>query len=455
MDMGSIQVALPVIESYFETDLPTVQWVVVAYALAICVLLLPMGRLGDLIGRKQVYLIGFSIYVASAALCCISPNIVLLICFRVCQGIGSAMIQSNAMAMVISAFGDNERGKALGSNMSVVGSGFIVGPALGGLLVSVLDWRAVFFINVPVGLIAILVSVLVLNSNKNDQGPVLDKRFDWLGAILSGCALLFLLMVVGNGSKIGWSSPVVFVGIVLFVASTVFFIFWELRYPAPMLELRLFKKRLVALGVSAGWLSFFGISAARFLLPFYLQKLIGLTPGQVGLLLIPAAVCMIIFGPISGRLSDRFGWRNLTMGGMALSSSASFVLVVTLSENTSVVLIAAMLMVQSMGTGLFNSPNNSSIFSAVERSDFGVMSAVTQLVRNSANVTSVALSTSIVVTVMAFQGYEPSLDAVSPQVAGAFVDGLKLAFFVLGCFTVVGFVIAFVRGERIVASPKS
>ena len=455
MDMGSIQVALPVIESYFETDLSTVQWVVVAYALAICVLLLPMGRLGDLIGRKQVYMIGFSIYVASAALCCISPNIVLLICFRIGQGIGSAMIQSNAMAMVISAFGDNERGKALGSNMSVVGSGFIVGPALGGLLVSVLDWRAVFFINVPVGLIAILVSVLVLNSNKNDQAPVSDKRFDWLGAILSGCALLVLLLVVGNGSKIGWSSPVVFLGIVLFLASTVFFIFWELRYPAPMLELRLFKKRLVALGVTAGWLSFFGISAARFLLPFYLQKLIGLTPGQVGLLLIPAAVCMIIFGPISGRLSDKFGWRNLTMGGMALSSSASFVLVATLSENTSVVLIAAMLMVQSMGTGLFNSPNNSSIFSAVERSDFGVMSAVTQLVRNSANVTSVALATSIVVTVMAFQGYEPTLDAVSPQVAGAFVDGLKLAFFVLGCFTVVGFVIAFVCGERTVASPKS
>jgi hypothetical protein len=143
------------------------------------------------------------------------------------------------------------------------------------------------------------------------------------------------------------------------------------------------------------------------------------------------------------------------MGGMALSSSASFVLVITLSENTSVVLIAAMLMVQSIGTGLFNSPNNSSIFSAVERSDFGVVSAVTQLVRNSATVTSVALSTSIVVTVMAFQGFEPSLDALSPQVAGAFVDGLKLAFLVLGCFTVVGFGIAFIRGERTVSSPKS
>ena len=114
MDIGAIQVALPVIESYFQTDLPTVQWVVVAYALSICVLLLPMGRLGDLIGRKQVYIAGFSIYVVAAAVSTISPDVFMLIGFRIAQGVGSAMIQSNAMAMIISVFPSSERGKALG-----------------------------------------------------------------------------------------------------------------------------------------------------------------------------------------------------------------------------------------------------------------------------------------------------------------------------------------------------
>ena len=452
MDIGAIQVALPVIESYFQTDLPTVQWVVVAYALSICVLLLPMGRLGDLIGRKQVYIAGFSIYVVAAAVSTISPDVFMLIGFRIAQGVGSAMIQSNAMAMIISVFPSSERGKALGSNMSIVGSGFIVGPALGGFLVSYFDWWAVFFINVPIGIVAILVAVLVLRSDKAAKNDTPTNRFDWLGAIFSGVALFLLLLIVGNGTKFGWASPLILISTGLFVIFTMGFIFWELRCPHPMLQLRLFKRRLVALGVTAGWLSFFGISATRFLLPFYLQKLLGLTPGQVGLLLIPAAVCMIIFGPLSGRLSDRFGWRYLTMGGLGLSTMASFVLVLTLTETSSVILIVAMLMLQSAGLGLFNSPNNSSIFSAVEPSDFGVVSALTQLVRNSANVLSVALATSIVVTVMAFRGAPPSLDSVSPDVALAFVDGLRLAFLVLGCFTLIGFFIAFIRGERVVDS---
>lgn len=455
VDHGSVLVALPEIEAYFKTDLPTVQWVVVAYALAISVLVLPMGRLGDMMGRKRVYVVGLVIYLVSAALAGLSVNMTMLITARVFQGIASAMIQGIAMAMIISAFPSNERGKALGSNMSVVGSGAIAGPALGGLLVSALGWRSVFFVNVPVGVIIILASLLILGKGQDEQatGEGGSPRFDWLGAVLSGGVLLAFLLVVGNGDRWGWTSYLVTGGALLFAALFLVFVWWELRVPSPILELRLFQRKLVALGVAASWISFFGAAATRFMMPFYMQRLLGLSPRDVGLLMIPAALCMIIVGPLSGRLSDKFGWRMLTMGGMAISASASFILASSLAERSPVILIVAMLMFQSTGMGMFNSPNNSSIFSAVERSRYGVVAALTQLVRNSANVVSVALATTAVVTVMGLRGVEPSLDAASPQVADAFVAGLRVAFLLMGGLTTLGLVITFFRGER--ASPEA
>ena len=184
------------------------------------------------------------------------------------------------------------------------------------------------------------------------------------------------------------------------------------------------------------------------MVPFYLQRVLGLSPREVGLLLIPAALCMIIVGPLSGRLSDKFGWRFLTVGGLAVAASASFVLASSLAAQSPVILIVAMLMLQSTGLGFFNSPNNSSIFAGVERASYGVVSALTQLIRNSANVVSIALATTVVVTVMGMRGVEPSLDAVSPAVADAFVTGMRFAFVMLGSATTAGMIIALLRGER-------
>lgn len=171
VDHGSVLVALPEIEGHFGTDLPTVQWIVLGYALAISVLLLPMGRLGDMVGRKQVYIGGFAIFVLAAALAGASPNLHLLIGAKVIQGVGSAMIQGNGMATIISVFSGEERGKALGYHLSVVGTGAIAGPALGGLLVSALGWRSVFFVNVPIGLVTIAVSAIILTGGVSARGP--------------------------------------------------------------------------------------------------------------------------------------------------------------------------------------------------------------------------------------------------------------------------------------------
>ena len=159
VDHGSVLIALPSVESHFETDLPTVQWSVVGYALAISVLILPMGRFGDMIGRKRVYVGGMVIFVITAFFAGASPNLGFLIVAKIIQGVGSAMVQSSGIAMVVSSFPGTERGKALGTHMSVVGTGAIAGPAIGGLLVSAFDWRAVFFANVPIGIVTIIISM--------------------------------------------------------------------------------------------------------------------------------------------------------------------------------------------------------------------------------------------------------------------------------------------------------
>ena len=459
VDHGSVMVALPEIERFFDADLPTVQWVIIGYALAISVLLLPMGRLGDMVGRHRIYILGFGIFVVAAALAGCSKWLGLptLIAAKCLQGVGSAMIQGNGMASIISAFPGSQRGKALGYHLSVVGAGAIAGPALGGLLISVWGWQSVFFVNVPVGIVTIAVSSLVLRDQRSPADTESDQvqTFDWLGALLSGTALLTFLLTVGNGAQTGWGSAPILAGAGSAGLLLVAFIWWELRTPYPMLDLRLFGRKLFALGVAAGWISFLGSSASRFLMPFYLQRVLEFSPRDVGLLMIPPALSLTLVGPFSGVLSDRFGWRVLTVAGMALSTAAWFIMAFLLGRDAPVGLIILMLVFQGAGTGLFNTPNNSSILSAVERSSYGVVSSLTQLVRNSANVTSVAVATTIVVMVMASRGVEPSLDAVSPQVADAFVSGLWLAFIFMGGALAFAGILCVFRGGGSSSTPPS
>ena len=451
VDHGSVLIALPDIEAHFDATLESVQWVVVAYALTISALLLPMGRLGDVAGRRRVYVAGTAIFVIGSLGSTFAPSLAALVAFRVLQGIGSGMVQGCGMGMFIAAFPDAERGKALGTHLSVVGLGAIAGPAVGGFLVAWLGWQWVFFINVPTGVIVLAFSWLLLEreagAGQYRQGGR-QNAFDWIGAGLSGVILLVMLLVVGNGNALGWVSPWVIAGAVAVILMTAAFIRWELRFRAPMLELRLFANRIFGLGVAAAWLSFFGTSAARFMMPFYLQRVLSYSPEQVGLMMIPAALCMVVLGPLSGRLSDRFGWQAFTIGGISLSAAGSLVFAFALTEQSPLWLIIGVLMMQSSGTGLFNSPNSSSIISVVDRSRYGVVSALTQLVRNSANVVSVAVATTIVVSTMAAYGVEPKLDAVNPTVATAFVAGLKWAFLTMGVCLGIGAAISTARAIR-------
>ena len=449
-DHGSIAVALPSIANEFRTDLPTVQWVMIAYALTISSLLLPMARLSDIVGRKRMYIVGFTIFLISALLCVIANNIVTLIAARVLMGLGASMTQATSTAILLSSFHESERGKALGLQISAVGSGAVGGPAIGGFVVDAFGWRGVFMLTITLAVVAIVVAQVVLNRRRTDA-PISGGRFDLVGAITSTAILIVFLLAMSNGAGMGWRSPPIVVGFAAVVGLAGFFTFWELRNRSPMLDVKLFRHRVFALGVAASVISFMSISSVRFLMPFYLQAVLGYSPGRVGLVLVPAAFGMIIMGPLGGRLSDRYGWTAFNVGGLLFTATGLFILS-RATETSPACLIILGTVTQSIGTGTFNAPNNSSILSVVEQSNLGVMSGFLNLVRNSANITGIAVATTIVVTVMGAQGFEPSLGAVSDSgaegVLGAFTSGMRSAYLVMAGVVVVGAALSVLKGGR-------
>ena len=458
MDQGSIIVALPTIADHFETDLPTVQWVMVVYALTISALLLPMGRLSDLVGRKKVYVAGFVVFLLGAVLAGFSTDVKFLITARLIQGVGSAMTQGTGLAIVTSAFPNSERGKVMGLYLSVVGMGSICGSPLGGFLVDALSWRWVFYSTVGTSAVATLASLIILDGRQvSEDGR--RSRFDWPGAALSTGTLVAFLMAMTNGPRIGWTSPYVILAEFLFIALLGTFIWWELRTPSPMLDLRLFKSKLFSLGVAAGFICFVGSTPVRFLMPFYLQKVLEYSPGKIGLILIPVSLCMIITGPVSGRLSDRYGWRIFNVGGMILTASGLFILSrVTEDSHLGMVMVAMML--QNAGMGMFDTTNNSSIMGVVTRERYGVVAGLLNLVRNSANVTGIAMAIAMVTAVMASTGHPPTLQAVvdatgrDTEVIGAFTSGLRTAYLVMGSLILVGMVVSYLKGSRVKEIPR-
>ena len=267
---GSMSVALPTIAQHFGADLSTAQWVVIAEGLAISALILPMGRLSDIVGRKRVYLSGLIIFVGAALMAAGSQSIIALIGFKAVQGLGAAMTQGTGMAMVTSVFPAEERGKGIGSHASVVGTGGVLGPVIGGFLITALDWRWVFYVNVLMGICAMAAVLLLIRSeafSRNTGG----RRYDFTGAALSTAVLLTFLLGVSNGSRMGWTSPPILAAALGFICFLSAFVWWEMRSPSPMLDMGLFKSRVFSIGISTNFTSFLGITSARFLLPFYLQ----------------------------------------------------------------------------------------------------------------------------------------------------------------------------------------
>ncbi len=459
MEQTGVNIALPKIAEHFDLDIPTVQWVTLGYVLSTSAMFMPLGRISDMIGRTRVYVFSFMIFMVAAAVGGSAPAFSVLIAAKIVQGVGSAGVQANAMAMMTDAFPGRERGKAVGLYTTVVGLGATVGPIIGGLLVSGFGWRSLFFANIPLGVIAVVSVLVVLGEESTPQrkeGHLMG--FDWVGAGISSGALVSLLLGMSNGHRFGWGSTPIVASFLTAAGLLAMFIWWEIRSSDPMLDLTFFRIRVFSLGVLARFLLFLASAPRVILMPFYLIVVLNYKAYIAGLMMAPAAVSMAITGVISGTLSDRMGTRLLMLMGLALSASGMFIFSQLNLHSSPVHVVVAMMLVGS-GMGTFYSPNTSAVLGSRDRGEYGIISALLNLTRTSGNVTGIAAATAIVTAVMASSGFEPSLSTVS-EVGGegvklAFMSGLTKAFWASGGLILLAMLPAVFQGQARRAEPPS
>lgn len=441
LDQTGVTLALPIMARDFGATIPYVQWVAFGYILATGSLLLPAGSLSDMIGRKVVYISGYFVFIIGAALAGMSSELMAVIAFRFVQGAGAAMIQANGMAILTTTFPARDRGRVIGLFMTMVGMGAIMGPIVSGFVVDTFGWRAVFLLGVPLGLISITTaSIVLIRDTPRVRGlRRLSTGFDWIGAFLSASGLVVFLLVMTTAYRIGWASPAAIGGLALSISLLAGFVYWERFASMPMLDLELFRRKIFALGVSAGFFGFLAGNAVFSMMPFYLQDVLDLSPRVVGLFITPAAIGFALAGPLSGPLSDRFGPKRVEFVGLGMLI-ASLLFLGRLTTDTAPWNVAVAMSMQGLGMGIFYTPNTSSILSVVEREKYGVATAFLNMTRNTASVAGVGMVTSIVTFAMASRGFEPSLDAVAAGGAGveeAFTMGLRVAFLMLGSFNLI------------------
>lgn len=386
LDGSVVNIALPTLTDFFGVPISTVEWVVMAYLLAVSTFLLTFGRLGDMLGLKRVYLMGFGIFAAGSFACAFSWSIWALVGFRVTQAIGAGLLFAVGPAIITQNFPPQERGKALGFVGISVSAGLAVGPTLGGLIIGAAGWPWIFIINVPVSIVAFVMAWRVLPAR-----VPLGQRFDPYGAALSFLALFPLLLVLSKGESWGWGSPAVVGLAALAAASGVLFVWTELRVTQPVLDLRLLRSRLFSASVASALGSYVVVATIIFILPFYLMQVRGFSVQHAGLLLTPIPLATAIVGPFSGSLSDRIGSRFLSTLGL-LISMVGVLSFLSLSLTTSTLGIAVRVLVPGIGMGLFQPPNSSAIMGAVPRDRLGIASGMVATARNVGMVLGVGMA---------------------------------------------------------------
>ena len=441
LDGSIVNIALPSIGQAFGIDLATVEWVVVAYLLVVGSLLLPIGRLGEILSYRRVYLAGFAIFTAASVLCGAAPGPGWLVAFRAVQGVGAAALMAMGPAIIARTFGPGERGKALGLNAVSVAIGLSLGPALGGILTEVGTWRAIFLVNLPVGIFAMLWAARVLPAEERGQ----RQPFDVPGAVLTAGSLFALLLALNQGESLGWTSPPVVGLIALAIGLGVTFVIVERRTAAPMMDLDLFRVRAFSAGLVAVVVAFAGLFTATFLLPFLLQEGSGYTPLQAGLLITPIPIASAIVAPFSGALSDRIGQRLPASVGIALLTLGLLSLT-TLPESFTPVELTWRLVLIGAGQGLFLSPNSSSVLGAVPRPRLGTASGMIAQMRVVGQALGIVVSAAVVT--LRLPAHLESLAALPPGRAGqeAFAMAARDAFVVAALICSLGIVASLLRG---------
>ena len=408
-------------------------WMILGYMVVSSVLIVSLGRLGDMFGRVRIYNLGFVIYTVASLLLTVDwmtgrAGATYLIVFRIVQGVGGACLLANAAAIITDAFPTNQRGTALGINNIVGVSGMFVGLVLGGLLAPV-NWRLVFLISVPVGVFGTVWAYLKLEERSEPK----RRPIDWWGNLTFALGLILLMIAVtygirpyGNNST-GWMSPRVVALLSTAIILLIAFVMIERRVSDPMFRLPLFRIRAFTFGTMSTFLAAVARGGLMFMLIIWLQGIwlprhgydFTKTPLWAGIYMLPLTAGMLIAGPTSGYLSDRFGARPFATGGM-LGAAFSFVLLMLLPIDFSYPVFAFVLFLNGVSMGLFASPNRAAVMNSLPRGDRGAGGGMNQTFQNSAQVISIGIFFTLMIA-----GLAASLPAT--MTAGLTAHGVPLA----------------------------
>ena len=375
LDASIVTVALPTLQHTFHAGVDAVTWVGLSYLLVLVATVVAVGRFADMWGRKLLYVYGFGIFIIGSALCGLAPGLGWLTGFRALQAIGAALLQANSIAIIVLAVPKPSLGRAIGIQGAAQAVGLALGPTVGGFLLAAGGWRIIFFVNVPFGLLGMIAGVLLIPRSRHLQDPT---PFDWAGFALFFPAVASLFVAISFGNARGWSSPSIIALLVGGSSLIVVFVLRERRCADPMLDVHLFRRSRLSAGIVSGLLSYLVMFGVLFLVPFYLERGVGLGSGRAGLELMVMPVALGITAPFAGRLADRVGARPLTVGGMACVGAG---LVALAAPRPATGPFLVLLAVIGIGTGAFTPPNNAVIMGSVPASQAGVASGVLNMTR--------------------------------------------------------------------------
>ena len=434
-DASSVNIALPSIGKEFSMDAVSLGWVATAYLLASAVFLVPIGRFADIHGRKKIFAIGTLVFTLASFSMVLCTTSAMLISFRIIQGIGAAMIFGTGIALLTSVFPAQERGKVMGISVSATYLGLSLGPILGGLLTLHFGWRSIFLINVPIGLVIL---ILVISKLKGEWAEARGEKFDITGSILYSIGIIAMMLGFSAFSKLGKTTSIgMILAGVLFI---IIFMKYETRLEHPVLNISLFmRNRAFAFSNLAALINYSATYAITFFLSLYLQYIKKLDPQSAGAILIFQPIVMAVASPFTGKLSDRIEPRLVASMGMAVTTIGLFLLVF-LREETSTSFIIPVLMLIGLGFALFSSPNSNAVMSSVEKKYYGVASGTLGTMR----LIGMAFSMGIATLIFAINiGHAQ----ITPEYYPAFLISMKAAFIFSGVVCALGILASLSRGD--------
>lgn len=390
VDINGIAVALPEIGDDLDSSTSGLQWVLNAYMLSLAAFLIPAGRIGDIVGRRLVLVVGALIFGASSLMCGLAPTDETLIVGRAVQGLGAAMFNATSLSIVSNAFTRQERGRAIGIWTAVGATGAAVGPLLGGVLTQFLDWRWFFFINVPVSIATVVLTLLVVDEERDESA---SRRLDVAGFLLVTIGMLALVFGIQQSDQLGWGSPEVVVSLALSVITIIAFAVLELRLAEPLMDLRLFKQRGYLSAAVVGGLQAFNFLAIAFFATLYLQNVLDLSAGETGVVFLAVTAPFIWMSPFIGRVIDAIGERHGMMLGMFLQLVAAGVLMLCgTSVVEGVVFMAIGFFVFGHGASLAYNISVVAGMSAISESKAGIASGILNAARFAVGAVGIALT---------------------------------------------------------------